>query len=110
MRWRNLNPDPAAIEKLSREANIPPLLARLLVLRGVHGAADAARFLSPSLDELHSPFLMRGMPEAVARISAAIANRESILIYGDYDVDGTIVIFKQKTAYEMCGGTTDFQV
>jgi single-stranded-DNA-specific exonuclease len=110
MRWRKLNPDPAAVEKLSREANLGPLLARLLVLRGVHGAGDAASFLSPSLEQLHSPYRMAGMGEAVKRISAAIAGRESILIYGDYDVDGTTAIVILKTAIEICGGTADFHV
>lgn len=110
MRWRYLNPDPATIESLSREANIPLLLARLLVLRGVDSAAAAASFLSPSVERLHSPYLMLGMRATVERISAAIANRESILIYGDYDVDGTTAIVILKTAIEMCGGTADFHV
>jgi single-stranded-DNA-specific exonuclease len=110
MRWRHLNPDPAAIENLAREAKISPLLARLLVLRDVHNAAEAATFLAPSLRELHSPYLMRGMREAVERISSAIANRESILIYGDYDVDGTTAVVILKTAIELCGGSADFHV
>ena len=110
MRWRHLNPDPAAIEKLATEAKISPLLARLLVLRGIHSAVEASSFLSPSLQELHSPYLMRGMREAVERISAAIGNRESILIYGDYDVDGTTAVVILKTAIELCGGSADFHV
>jgi single-stranded-DNA-specific exonuclease len=110
MRWNHLHPDPAVVEKLSIESDVPPLLARLLVLRGVHTAAEADGFLSPSLDQLHSPYLMRGMHEAVERISAAIANREDILIYGDYDVDGTTAVVILKTAIELCGGSADFHV
>lgn len=110
MRWKYLTPDPTSVEKLCSEARISPLLARLLVLRGITGAADAARFLSPSLDQLHSPYLMRGMKEAVERLCAAIANKEQILIYGDYDVDGTTAVVILKTAIELCGGSADFHV
>jgi single-stranded-DNA-specific exonuclease len=110
MRWRHLNPDPAKIQKLADAAKIPPLVARLLVLRGVTEPEQAARFLSPSLQQLHSPYLMRGMREAVERISAAIAGKESVLIYGDYDVDGTTAVVILKTAIELCGGSADFHV
>ena len=110
MRWRHLHPDPTALEKLTDEAKIPPLLARLLVLRGVTTAVQAAGFLSPSLSQLHSPYLMRGMPAAIERISAAIGKQESILIYGDYDVDGTTAVVILKTAIELCGGSADFHV
>src|SRR5258708_32904061 len=104
MRWNFLNPDPATIDKLCAEANVPPLIARLLVLRGMDTAETARDFLSPSLDRLDSPYLMRGMREAVERISAAIANQEQILIYGDYDVDGTTAVGILKTAIELCCG------
>lgn len=68
----------------------------------------AERFLAPSLSHLHSPNLMRGIPAAVERIASAIENKERILIYGDYDVDGTTAIVILKTAIELCGGTADF--
>src|SRR5215468_4355846 len=110
LRWSYLAPDPQTVEKLSQEAKVPPLLARLLVLRGVKTAEDASAFLSPTLDQLHSPYLMRGMREAVTRIAAAIANREDILIYGDYDADGTTAVVILKTAIELCGGVADFHV
>src|SRR5882724_7087298 len=109
-RWSFPSPDPAQVERLRTEANVSPILARLLALRGVTGGADASHFLSPSLDQLHSPYLLRGMTAAVERLSAAIANRELILIYGDYDVDGTTAVVILKTAIELCGGTTDFHV
>jgi len=109
-RWSFPSPDPAQVERLRTEAKVSPILARLLALRGVTGGADASNFLSPSLDQLHSPYLLRGMTEAVERLSAAIANHELILIYGDYDVDGTTAVVILKTAIELCGGTTDFHV
>jgi single-stranded-DNA-specific exonuclease len=110
MRWNLLNPEAAVVEKLSAEAGLSPLMARLLVLRGITTAVEACRFLSPSLEQMHSPYLMRGMREAVDRVAAAIANREDILIYGDYDVDGTTAVVILKTAIELCGGTADFHV
>ena len=110
MRWNYLHPDQSTVECLQAEAHVSPIVARLLALRGVSTAAEAATFLSPSLEQLHSPYLMRGMREAVERISAAIANQENILIYGDYDVDGTAAVVLLKTAIELCGGTTDFHV
>jgi len=109
-RWSFPSPDPVQVEKLRTEAKVSPILARLLVLRGVNGGAAASNFLSPSLDQLHSPYLLRGMAEAVERLSAAISNRELILIYGDYDVDGTTAVVILKTAIELCGGATDFHV
>jgi single-stranded-DNA-specific exonuclease len=109
MKWSFLQPDPARIEALSTEAKLLPLIARLLALRGI-SAENAAPFLSPSLDQLHSPYLMRGMKIAVERLSAAIANQEGILIYGDYDVDGTTAVVVLKTAVELCGGAADFHV
>jgi single-stranded-DNA-specific exonuclease len=108
-RWSFPTPDPAQVESLRAEAKVSPIVARLLALRGVT-AADAANFLSPSLSQLHSPYLMHGMTAAVERLSAAIANKEGILIYGDYDVDGTTAVVILKTAIELCGGAADFHV
>src|SRR5215469_2376431 len=110
MRWNYQTPDQASVQNLCSQAQLPPLVARLLVLRGINTAAEAARFLSPSLDQLHSPYLMRGMKEAVERLSAAIVNKEQTLIYGDYDVDGNTAVVILKTAIELCGGAADFHV
>src|SRR5437763_9719812 len=110
MRWNFLTPDPVHIEKLSAEAGVSVLIARLLILRGITTAAEAAPFLAPSLEQLHSPYLMLGMKEAVERLSAAIVNHEQILIYGDYDVDGTTAVVILKIAIELCGGAADFHV
>jgi single-stranded-DNA-specific exonuclease len=109
VRWSFANPDAAQIDALCAEAKVSPIVARLLTLRGIT-PANAANFLSPSLDHLHSPYLMRGMTAAVERLSAAIANKEGILIYGDYDVDGTTAVVILKTAIELCGGAADFHV
>lgn len=110
MRWRYLNPDAAAVQRLAKEAALPPLVARLLALRGITSGSQAASFLGSSLEQLHSPYLMLGMREAIERISAAIARQELMLIYGDYDVDGTTAVVILKTAIELCGGTADFHV
>jgi single-stranded-DNA-specific exonuclease len=109
VRWSFANPDTGQVEALCAEAKVSPIVARLLALRGI-STANAANFLSPSLDHLYSPYLMRGMTAAVERLSAAIANKEGILIYGDYDVDGTTAVVILKTAIELCGGAADFHV
>ena len=70
----------------------------------------AALFLTPSLAHLHSPYLMEGMKSAIDRLDAAIERQEGILVYGDYDVDGTTAVVILKTAIELCGGTADFHV
>ena len=85
-------------------------LAQLLLARGINTAEAAARFLNPSLDHLHSPYEMLGMTAAVERLEAAIQRKEDILIYGDYDADGTTAIVILKTAIELLGGTADFHV
>ncbi|MFY9950454.1 MAG: single-stranded-DNA-specific exonuclease RecJ [Candidatus Sulfotelmatobacter sp.] len=85
-------------------------LAGLLLRRGLSDAEAATRFLSPSLTHLHLPEQMTGLRCAVDRIDAAIERKEPILIYGDYDVDGTMAVIILKTAIELCGGTADFHV
>src|SRR6202035_5549319 len=86
------------------------ILAPLLVRRGITDADSAATFLSPSLPHLHAPERMSGLRLAVDRIDAAIERKEPMLIYGDYDVDGTMAVIILKTAIELCGGTADFHV
>lgn len=109
-RWIIRHATPAIEDALAAEALLPPLIARLLTARGIHNAADAAVFLEPSLDHLHDPYLMRGMAAAVERIQHAIAAHEWILIYGDYDVDGTTAVVLLKTAIERLGGQVRFHV
>jgi single-stranded-DNA-specific exonuclease len=96
--------------ELHREVQLPEVLARLLAERGIQSAEQARGFLNPKLSDLHSPYLMCGMREAVDRLSVAIESKERILIYGDYDVDGTMATVILKTAVELLGGTCDFHV
>ena len=86
------------------------ILAPLLVRRGITDSDSAQRFLSPSIPHLHAPELMMGLGAAVNRLDAAIERKEPILIYGDYDVDGTMAVIILKTAIELCGGIADFHV
>ena len=84
--------DPAKVERLSTEVGIDKVLAELLVKRGVETFEQARSFFRPSLDALHDPFLMKDMAKAVERLHSAIAGGEKILVYGDYDVDGTTAV------------------
>jgi single-stranded-DNA-specific exonuclease len=110
MRWALRNADDAAVRLLANELKLSPIVARLLAARGVVSLDEAQRFLSPQLAHLHSPYLMLGMKAAVERLQAAIAKKEDILIYGDYDVDGTTAVVILKTVIELCGGVTQFHV
>ena len=87
-----------------------PVLTDLLVQRGIVEPEAAARFLSPELGDLHDPLRMSGMKVALDRLDAALERKEKVLIYGDYDVDGTTAIVILKTAIELCGGAADFHV
>ena len=78
-----------AAKALAKETGISPALCKLLIERGISSAAEAKRFFRPQLNELHDPFLMKDMDLAVARIKTALENNESIMVFGDYDVDGT---------------------
>jgi single-stranded-DNA-specific exonuclease len=95
---------------LAQEADVPLLIAELLLTRGVLSAAEAGQFLNPRIDHLLDPFSMLGMDRAVKRIRRAVAAREPILIYGDYDVDGTTATVLLKTAIEMMGGIARFHI
>jgi single-stranded-DNA-specific exonuclease len=121
MRWLPKSADPAQVESLAArlransalrlsEPKLASTLAQLLVQRGIADEETAERFLAPSLSHLHSPYAMNGMKAAVERLEAAIERKEGILIYGDYDVDGTTAIVILKTAIELCGGAADFHV
>jgi single-stranded-DNA-specific exonuclease len=87
-----------------------PLLAEMLVRRGIDEPEAALHFLVPRLAHLHDPLQMSGMKSALDRLEAAVERKEKILIYGDYDVDGTTAIVILKTAIELCGGAADFHV
>ncbi len=87
-RWKLAEMDDTLAAQISAQCNIHPLIARLLVIRGIHTPEQAERFLYADEKEMYDPFFMDGMHEAVDRIQSAIRNREKIRIYGDYDADG----------------------
>ncbi len=92
-RWsENIKADYLLIQKLSEDLKIDHKLASILVKRGVTSFEKAKSFFRPQIEALHNPFLMTGMGEAVSRITVAIDRKEKILIYGDYDVDGTTAV------------------
>ena len=84
--------DPAKVERLSAEVGIDKVLADLLVKRGVETFDEARKFFRPSLEDIHDPFLMKDMDKAVDRLDEAIEGGQKILVYGDYDVDGTTAV------------------
>ena len=84
--------DPATVEALASALRIPPVLANLLVQRGIDTEEKAHSFFNPQLSDLHDPFLMKDMDRAVERVEAAVRNQEKIMVYGDYDVDGTTAV------------------
>jgi len=96
--------------KLKIAPSALPVVADLLVGRGIEEPEAAVRFLSPALGDLHDPLRMSGMKCALDRLEAALERKEEVLIYGDYDVDGTTAIVILKTAIELCGGAADFHV
>src|SRR5271154_3207646 len=98
--WTIHPADPAAITSLAEHLHCSPAIARLLLARGIADPAAADTFLNPTIADLHDPMLMLGMALAVARIQQAVRSSEPILIYGDYDVDGTTATVLLKTAIE----------
>ena len=84
--------DPARVEALSTVLGISPVLANLLVQRGIDTVEKANRFFKPDLADLHDPFLMKDMDRAVERVEQAVARGEKIMVYGDYDVDGCTAV------------------
>jgi single-stranded-DNA-specific exonuclease len=100
----------AGAADLAHAARVPEAVAQLLVCRGVSDPAQAHAFLNPALEHLHEPLKMLGMAAAVERLERAIAAREPVLLYGDYDVDGTVAVTLLKTAIELLGGVARFHV
>ncbi|MBO7101798.1 MAG: DHH family phosphoesterase [Bacteroidales bacterium] len=84
--------DLETVENLAASLGVDRIIATLLVERGVKTFEEARRFFRPGLDQIHDPFLMKGMKQAIDRINEAIKNRERIMVYGDYDVDGTSAV------------------
>ncbi len=93
MRWNpKSKPNPEKVQAIQSALQVDAIIAKLLVQRGVETFEQAKTFFRPTLADLHNPFLMKDMDPAVARIEKAIANNENILVFGDYDVDGTTAV------------------
>src|SRR5947209_8780600 len=103
LRWHTLACNDDAATKLAAALGIAPIVARLLCQRGLADPEVAARFLNPSLDQLHDPMALADMPVAVDRIMGAIARKERIAIHGDYDVDGVTSTVILRRALELLG-------
>ena len=109
VRWILPAEDPA-VSELARALGSHALLARVLWNRGYRAALDAQAFLNPNIDGMHDPFLLRDMDRAVERLLQAIALKQKILLYGDYDVDGTTSIVVLKKALDLAGASSNFFV
>ncbi|MBP6183197.1 DHH family phosphoesterase, partial [Flavobacterium sp.] len=93
MRW-TIKPKPSEekVKLLAEALNVEEFVATLLVQRGIETFEQARQFFRPTLEDLHNPYLMKDMDKAVERIELAIENGENILVFGDYDVDGTTAV------------------
>lgn len=93
MRWNlTSKPEKQKVQQLQNELQVDEIIATLLVQRGIESFEDARTFFRPTLNDLHDPYLMKDMDKAVTRIEKAIENQENILVFGDYDVDGTTAV------------------
>ena len=110
MKWIIPNSDPEGVAALASALGIGAPAARVLWTRGFRDPDDARRFLKPALEDLHDPYLLAGMAEAVARVRRAIETREHVLLYGDYDVDGTSAVVILKKCIDLLGGHATFFV
>ena len=109
-KWIVRESNHARASKLAAVLGVAPIVASLLIARGYGNQESAHSFLNPSLEQLHDPYLMRGMSDAVQRLLQAIDNQEPILIYGDYDVDGTTGTAVLLRALRMLGATAGYHV
>lgn len=98
--WKLKKVDHTLTNKLANELNVSIYIAKLLILRGVDSFVAAKNFFRPDLKNVHDPFLMKGMKEAVNRINRAKSQNESILLFGDYDVDGTSAVSMMYTFFK----------
>ena len=109
-RWSFVETHPAEAAALAKAARLPLVVAELLVARGIAQPDEAFAFLNPEATQLHDPLKMMGMDAAADRLERAIAQHEPVLLYGDYDVDGTTAVVLLKTTIEMLGGEARFHV
>jgi single-stranded-DNA-specific exonuclease len=110
MKWLIPSIDSEGVEALAAALGIAGPAARALWVRGLRDPDAARRFLQPSLEDLHDPYLLAGMTDAVARLRRAIEQKEPILLYGDYDVDGTSAVVILKKGIDLLGGSVAFHV
>src|SRR6185437_8432779 len=108
--WHLLPHDRAAVERLSAALGLGPIVAQLLLNRGLGDAAEARRFLDPSLTGLHPPDLLPGVTEAADRILSAVRAGRRLCVYGDYDVDGVSGSAILLTGLRLLGATADLYV
>ncbi|MGI8813352.1 MAG: single-stranded-DNA-specific exonuclease RecJ [Pyrinomonadaceae bacterium] len=108
--WSVQKHDHEAVRSMSASLGIKPVVAAILIARGYSDDVSARKFLNPCIDDLHDPALLKGMPEAIARICTAIDAGEKILIWGDYDVDGTTGTVLLRKTLKALGGVTDFHI
>ncbi len=109
-RWNIKEHNRSEAAKLSKSLQISPLIAALLISRGYDSEELALKFLNPKYEDLHEPFLLKGMKEGVKRILEAVENKEKILIWGDYDVDGTTGTVVLRKALEILGAETGYHI
>src|SRR4028119_14075 len=109
-RWSIQKHDLGQVRQLASELNVAPLIAALLISRGFETGKAAHEFLNPSFDQILEPNLLRGMRESIERIFKAIEQNEKILVWGDYDVDGTTGTIVLGKALEILGAKTGFHV
>ena len=102
--------DLETVENLAASLGVDRIIATLLVERGVTTFEEARRFFRPGLDQIHDPFLMKGMRQAIDRINKAIENRERIMVYGDYDVDGTSAVALVFSYFKELNRNIDFYI
>lgn len=105
-----IQPPQAVAEELSVELGIPLGIAQILAHRGITHVEEARHFLFDTLDDLHDPFLMQGMREAVARIHKAVSQREKVMIFGDYDVDGILSVVMLTKALKAMGADVEHYI
>ncbi|MFA4921092.1 MAG: single-stranded-DNA-specific exonuclease RecJ, partial [Candidatus Neomarinimicrobiota bacterium] len=108
--WHISVSDPTAVQKLTQELQIPPAIARVLLNRGLSDKAAIEKFFSPSTQDTHDPFLMADMTKAVERLGQAMLRREKVLVFGDYDVDGTTATSLLCLAFREIGLDTAFYI
>lgn len=109
-RWKIPSFEKEEVKKLAADAGITEATARVLLGRGYRDSQAVSRFLNPALEHLHDPNLLTGLAPAADRLFTAITKGEKILLYGDYDVDGTMSLVILTTAIQVCGGSSEYHV